>query len=142
MTPHANVDVDIKIYIFFFSKRLSTKSLSPLHNPAWWIAIPLANSSFRSADLISSYAITVSKIFFEELSSLMNLDNSSFENAISFNVLAVLTVSFLEWTNTKIYDLVILSITFSYKISFVNNILLIGFFSLIPIYYYYNGTGL
>lgn len=78
----------------------------------------------------------------DELSSLINLDNSSLENAISLSVLAVLTVSFLEWTKTKIYDLVILSITFSYNTSFINNILLIGFISLIPIYYYYNGTGL
>ena len=92
--------------------------------------------------MISSYAITVSKIFLDELSSLINLDNSSFENAISLSILAVFTVSFLECTKTNIYDLVILSITFSYKISFIKSILLIGLVSFIPIYCYYNGTGL
>ena len=112
-TPQASVAVETKIFKCLSANSSSTKSLSGLDKPAWWIPIPSTSSSFKSLlEIVYSFVIA-SRIFLLSESGLMILFSSSRVKAVYLSAFAVLTVSLREWTKMIICWFETLSITFS-----------------------------
>jgi hypothetical protein len=101
-TPQASVAVDTNTLIWLSAYNYSTSNLSFLSRPALWMPIPYGNKSFKSWLLACLASYCKISLLMLSPDPPRNLWISSLAIAMSLIILAVLTVSFLEWTNTSI----------------------------------------